>query len=180
MQRAIIASLNIVRAQLEHLPAIARLAKIVWHDHYPGIISQAQIDYMLERMYALDTLRGEVASGVTYNCLFASSELVGFSAHSPVEHEMKLHKLYIHPAHQRKGHGSTLLREVERDTHARGYKTLILAVNKANQKAVAAYRKNGFEVRDAVTVGIGGGFVMDDYVMVKKMAAPSGDAAKLD
>jgi diamine N-acetyltransferase len=170
-------NVEIIRAQPEHLPVISRLADIIWGHHYPGIISEAQIDYMLKRMYGVDVLRQELESAVVYNCLFADSELVGYSAHSPAVNEMKLHKLYVHPAHQRKGFGSLLLVEVERDTRARRYETLILAVNKANQQAIAAYRKHGFTIREAVVVDIGGGFVMDDYVMEKKMAALSRDAA---
>jgi ribosomal protein S18 acetylase RimI-like enzyme len=41
----------------------------------------------------------------------------------------------------------------------------VLAVNKHNAQAIAAYRKNGFRVADAVVKDIGGGFVMDDYIM---------------
>lgn len=172
--------MKIVRAQPEHLPAIARLAEIVWRDHYPGIISEAQIDYMLVRMYARDMLEKELADGVVYNCLLIDSEIVGYSSHSPVDNEIKLHKLYVHPMHQRKGLSSLLLKEVERDTVARGLSTLVLAVNKANHRAIAAYRKNGFTVRGSVVVDIGGGFVMDDHVMQKKMAAPCEGAATMD
>jgi len=164
-------NVSILRAEPKHLPEIARLAEIVWRQHYPGIISEAQINYMLARMYDLEVLRKEVEEKVTYNCLFADSELTGYSAHSPVGNEMKLHKLYVHPARQRQGLGGQLLREVERDTRAQGFETLVLAVNKANHQAVAAYRKAGFTVRESVVVDIGGGFVMDDYVMEKKMAA---------
>ena len=173
-------NIEIIRAEPEHLPAIARLAKIVWRRHYPGIIPEAQIEYMLKLMYDVDVLQRDLRTGVVYNCSFADSELVGYSAHSPAGDEMKLHKLYVHPAHQRKGFGASLLNEVERDTCVRRFDMLILTVNKANQQAIAAYRKHGFTIREAVVVDIGGGFVMDDYVMEKKMAALSRDAATSD
>jgi RimJ/RimL family protein N-acetyltransferase len=48
--------------------------------------------------------------------------------------------------------------------------TLILNVNKQNLRAIRAYERNGFFVREAVVVDIGGGFVMDDYVMAKRLA----------
>ncbi len=50
-----------------------------------------------------------------------------------------------------------------------GYRDLVLAVNRGNTKAIAAYLKHGFAVREAVVKDIGGGFVMDDYWMVKKV-----------
>jgi ribosomal protein S18 acetylase RimI-like enzyme len=52
---------------------------------------------------------------------------------------------------------------------AAGCTTLILAVNKRNEKAIAAYRKQGFAVRDSVCVDIGNGFVMDDFIMAKPL-----------
>ena len=50
---------------------------------------------------------------------------------------------------------------------AQGCSRLVLAVNKNNRSAIAAYLKHGFRIADAVVKDIGGGFVMDDYIMVK-------------
>ena len=52
---------------------------------------------------------------------------------------------------------------------AAGARTLMLNVNKHNTQAIRAYEKHGFAIRDAVVVDIGGGFVMDDYVMAKRI-----------
>ena len=49
----------------------------------------------------------------------------------------------------------------------RGCDRLVLAVNKGNRDAIAAYLKHGFRIGQAVVKDIGGGFVMDDYVMIK-------------
>jgi hypothetical protein len=38
-------------------------------------------------------------------------------------------------------------------------------VNRCNGNAINAYRKHGFEVRDAQVKDIGDGFFMDDYIM---------------
>jgi ribosomal protein S18 acetylase RimI-like enzyme len=46
---------------------------------------------------------------------------------------------------------------------------LILQVNKRNEKAIKLYRRAGFAVREEIVVDIGGGFVMDDYVMEKRL-----------
>ena len=40
-----------------------------------------------------------------------------------------------------------------------------LNVNKHTLKSIAAYRKNGFSIRDSVCIEIGCGFVMDDFIM---------------
>jgi hypothetical protein len=43
-------------------------------------------------------------------------------------------------------------------------------VNKANARAIMAYKRNGFVITESVITDIGGGFVMDDYVMAKDLA----------
>jgi ribosomal protein S18 acetylase RimI-like enzyme len=44
---------------------------------------------------------------------------------------------------------------------------VVLGVNKSNEKALRAYRRNGYAVREAVKKDIGGGFFMDDFIMEK-------------
>jgi ribosomal protein S18 acetylase RimI-like enzyme len=94
---------------------------------------------------------------------FSSYVLTGYSR------EMKLEKLYVHHAHQRKGYGGMLLDRVVTIARAYGCERLKLSVNKHNQIAIAAYQKYGFRITDSITKDIGGGFVMDDYVMVRSM-----------
>ncbi len=161
--------IRIMRAEPEDLPAIGLLAQKIWRAHYPGIISREQIEYMLARMYDLEVMRHELRSGINYDEVFQGNALAGFASYGPVHGELKLYKLYIDPARQRSGLGSAMLRHVETQGRNAGFQTLILTVNKQNQQAVAAYRKNGFTVRESVVVDIGGGFVMDDYVMAKPL-----------
>jgi GNAT superfamily N-acetyltransferase len=165
---------EIVRATEADLPAISELAGIIWRACYPGIISNAQIDYMLARMYALDVLRDEIRSqGICYNCLLMDDKLVGFASYGPAAEPrvMKLHKLYLLPELHSRGLGSRLLQHVEREVRAGGGRRLILSVNKRNAKAIAAYQRNGFVVADSVVTDIGCGFVMDDYIMAKDWSA---------
>ncbi|MDQ5878269.1 MAG: diamine N-acetyltransferase, partial [Pseudomonadota bacterium] len=95
---------------------------------------------------------------------FSSGYLTGVAG------EIKLDKVYVHPARQRSGVGGALIERVAAHGRAAGCDTLILAVNKQNAKAIAAYEKRGFSVREAVRVDIGGGFVMDDFIMARSIA----------
>lgn len=152
------------------MPAIASLAGVIWHAHYPGIISTEQIDYMLADMYSLETLREEIRlRAIRYERLLVGEEFAGFASHGPTEQPklFKLHKIYLHPAWHGRGLGSLLLRHCEREACKLGADRLVLTVNKRNSKAIAAYQRNGFSITDSVVVNIGGGFVMDDYVMAK-------------
>ncbi len=156
------------------MPAIAALAGVIWRAHYPGIISTAQIDYMLARMYSLDVLRNEILShGICYERLLVGEEFAGFAAQGPTGQPklFKLHKIYLHPSRHGRGLGSLLLRHCELEVRKLGADRLMLTVNKRNAKAIVVYRRNGFAITDSVVVGIGGGFVMDDYVMEKVLSA---------
>jgi diamine N-acetyltransferase len=165
---------QIVRAREEHLPAISKLAGVIWRACYPGIITTKQIDYMLARMYSLDVLRDEIRSqGIRYDCLLVDASLAGFASHGPTSEPgvMKLHKLYLLPEMHGRGWGSRLLQQVEQEVRAGAGRRLILSVNKRNARAIAAYQRNGFVTADSVVTDIGGGFVMDDYVMAKDLSA---------
>jgi len=164
---------QIVRAQEKHLPGISELAGVIWRACYPGIIAREQIDYMLARMYSLDLLRDEIRSqGIRYDQLLVDGKPAGFASYGPTSEPgvMKLHKLYLLPELHGCGLGSRLLQHVEREVCAKTGRRLILSVNKRNTKAIAAYQRNGFVIAESVITDIGGGFVMDDYVMAKELA----------
>ena len=169
---------KIIRATEEHLPAISELAGVIWRACYPAIISPAQIDYMLARMYASGVLRQEIQSeGICYDLLLVDGKPAGFASYGPTSESgvMKLHKLYLLPALHGRGLGSRLLQHCEREVRAGGAHRLILSVNKRNTQAVAIYKRNGFVIAESVMTDIGGGFVMDDYLMAKALTAnPAG------
>jgi len=165
---------EIVRATEADLPDISELAGVIWRACYPGIISNAQIDYMLTRMYSLDVLRDEIRSqGIHYNCLLMDGKLVGFASYGPTSEPgvMKLHKLYLLPEMHGCGLGSRLLQHVEREVRAGKGRRLILSVNKRNARAIATYQRNSFAIADSVVTDIGHRFVMDDYIMAKDLSA---------
>jgi len=152
--------------------AVSRLARIVWQDAYPGIITQAQIDYMLEERYNRARLLDELGKqDIWWDKATVNGELAAFASSLLTEqpNEMKLDKLYVDPARQRLGLGGRLIGHVSERALVQGCDTVVLAVNKRNERAIAAYRKHGFIVRDAVCVDIGNDFIMDDFIMAKSL-----------
>ena len=146
------------------------LAAEIWHAHYPAIISVAQIEYMLAQRYDPAIVRDELRRGdLWWDQLLVGGRMTGFSSYFRTgnANEMKLDKLYVHHDHHRRGYGGMLLDRVVTIARAYGCETLVLAVNKSNRNAICVYEKHGFEITGKVVKDIGGGFVMDDYLMTR-------------
>jgi ribosomal protein S18 acetylase RimI-like enzyme len=152
------------------IEAVAALAAEIWRAHYPALISSAQIEYMLDERYSSGVLDAELGrTDLWWDLLFCGAEPRAFGSYFLTERpgEMKLDKLYVHAEHQRRGYGLMLIERALARAREHHCSRLVLAVNKRNATAIAAYRKHGFFVESAVVKSIGGGFVMDDYIMVR-------------
>lgn len=148
------------------VPALCELARVIWQATYAGLISQAQIDYMLADRYAPDRLYAQLEdSDHAWRIAWWAGEKVGF-AHARFDAgACKLDKLYIHPDYQRCGIGRALLAGIKLFARNRAATRLWLQVNRGNATALKAYQRYGFIVTKARVFDIGGGFFMDDFVM---------------
>jgi diamine N-acetyltransferase len=156
-----------VPAKPADIPLLQRLADEIWRAHYPAIISIAQINYMLDRMYATDVIAQELRTGTSWELIQHDGEAVGFLSysHEPAAGVVKLHKLYVRVTQHGQGLGQAGLRCVTEVAAARGAREVSLYVNKNNHKAIRAYQRAGFAIAESVVTELGGGFVMDDYRM---------------
>lgn len=153
---------------------LAQLAEVIWRAHYTRIIGSAQIDYMLAERYTPEKLRQYLNADDRWLMLLRTesptgSRAVGYCSYALTDDpgEMKLEQLYLLPELHGQGLGKLMLRHVEEQARVRGRSTLMLQTNKRNDIAIAFYRKAGFTVREEAVFDVGGGFVMDDYVMEK-------------
>lgn len=154
------------RLTVQEVGAVSALARVVWQATYPALISQAQIDAMLGDRYAADRIRAQLDDPQQAWWVARRDQvLVGF-AHVVLDGtDCKLDKLYVHPASQRQGIGTTLLHAVRNWARRQQARRLWLQVNRGNAQAIAAYRKYGFRIVESHVFDIGHGFVMDDHVM---------------
>ncbi len=150
------------------------LAREIWMQHYPGIITVRQIEYMLAQRYSPDAIRGQLQAGEAWwDKLEVLGELCGFASYQRgvQAREMKLDKLYVHQLFRGKGFGAALIDHVAKAARRHGMDQLYLQVNRYNHASVAAYLRTGFAVAKTVKVDIGDGFFMDDYVMSRSLVA---------
>ena len=156
----------------ESLQLIRDVAAEVWPQTFADILSPEQISYMLEMMYAVPVLEKEYDNGVKFRFITADQVPCGFIAcyeYGNEHNTIKLDKLYLDPEYHKLGIGSQAIQYVVDSAREAGYDRVILNVNKNNQRAIRAYKRNGFKVRESVKNDIGNGFFMDDYVMEKKL-----------
>lgn len=153
------------------LEIIQDLAKAIWPDAYGAILSQEQLEYMMEMMYSLDSLENQLKNNIVFLLVKEENDFIGFASYElnfQNSNKTKIHKLYILPTIQGKGVGKNLILHIQEIARKNSNAALILNVNKYN-KAKDFYLHNQFEIADSLVVDIGNGYVMDDFVMVKKI-----------
>ena len=163
--------ITIQPATPDDIPTLRELARRIWHQYYPGIITREQIDYMLARMYDATTIRREMAEGVAWDLVRQQTVPVGFiscSFHAAGQ-QVKLSKLYLLPELHGHGIGRQMLQHVREQSVKFGATEIRLQVNKGNTRAIRAYEMAGFSVLETAVTDIGGGFVMDDFIMVLRL-----------
>ena len=163
-------------ATLSDRALIRSISERTWPSTYGHIISQEQIDFMLEWMYSDASLEKQMNTGCEFFIVNLNGDDVGFCSVSPEEEEnnstekvagaksYKLYKLYVLPAAQGTGAGKALLNKSIEVAKASGSSSLFLQVNKQND-AYTFYLKHGFVKEQEFKFDIGNGFFMDDYVM---------------
>jgi diamine N-acetyltransferase len=162
--------LSIKKAGVEDISLIRELCFKIWPQTYAAIISKEQIDYMLDLMYSEESLKKQMLED---NCRFIfvyhDERPVGFASFGPAEPGIfKLHKIYILPDQQGKGTGRFVIDHIINTIKAENISALRLQVNRRN-KAKDFYEKIGFSVLYEFDFQIGNGYVMDDYLMEKKL-----------
>jgi ribosomal protein S18 acetylase RimI-like enzyme len=162
-------------ASPSNIPAIQALARRIWYDCYPGIITRDQIEYMLERMYSTAVIEKELAAGVHWELASLRGKPVGYLSYEldGQTRDVHLHKLYLLKEHHGKGLGQQLLEHVKAQARMLQAHAITLRVNRSNALAVKAYQRSGFMIAKTDVADIGGGFVMDDYIMRFELSVPS-------
>jgi ribosomal-protein-alanine N-acetyltransferase len=108
----------------------------------------AEVMAIEDAIYTHPWTRGNFADSLVagYECRTwrLDGELLGYFVLMVAAGEAHLLNLSIAPAHQRRGHGTTLLREATVIARARGARGIFLEVRPSNAGAQALYTRFGF------------------------------------
>lgn len=149
---------------------VADLAGTIWREHYTPIIGAAQVGYMLANFQSADAVAAQIRDeGYRYYLLQESGEAIGYMAARQRGSLLFVSKLYLLCTRRGRGYSREALAFLASLAREMGCDRLELTVNKHNAGSIAAYEKLGFERCEAIVQDIGGGFVMDDYVMRRRL-----------
>jgi diamine N-acetyltransferase len=158
---------RLIEATAHDAGTIAKLAAHIWQQHYPQIIGQKQVDYMLALLYSEAALLKQMQEGQKFYLIALGELNAGYIAVSQKEQgHFFLHKFYIDPSLQARGLGKTVFALVT--AYFPDLTQWTLTVNRKNYKSINFYFRLGFVIDAVADFDIGEGYFMEDFVMVWK------------
>ena len=156
----------------EDIAELAKLADTVWHEYFPCIITNEQIDYMVEKFQSVPAITDQLNNqGYRYFFFQLEDTKIGYTGIKAEDGKLFLSKIYILKPYRGHGYASQALLFLEDICHNENLRSIWLTVNKYNDSSIAVYKKKGFQTIRTQVADIGNGFVMDDYVMEKTISA---------
>jgi len=148
-------SYSLRRAVPVDAPTLAVLAERTFRDAFGERNSPSNMDLHCERYFGPDIQAREISDrGIVTTLALASGHLIGFTQMMPskpqpniiAKRPAELNRIYVVAAWQGKGVSQALLKDAIASATAAGADCLWLGVWEHNPRAIAFYRKSGFEV----------------------------------
>lgn len=143
------------RAALGDAPSLSVLAERTFRDAFGARNSPENMDVHCGRHFSPDIQAREIADkGIVTMLALEDRQLVGFTQmtldkpqpHVAGERPAELNRIYVVAQQQGKGVAQALMQQAMADARAAGADVLWLGVWEHNPKAMAFYRKFGFEI----------------------------------
>ena len=138
------------------VPALQAMAVRSYHQHFPYLWDKEGLKAYLEQYYDLDTFLAFLKEPERNVYLALQEErIVGYL----VDHREKnldgvalgyyIQRIYMLAAYARKGIGSALLQQAEKQARQTGRQYLWLEVMQSSHESIAFYQRKGFEITRA-------------------------------
>ncbi|MES2588406.1 MAG: GNAT family N-acetyltransferase [Bacteroidota bacterium] len=161
----------IEKIDLSKIHIVREIAQITWPVAFGEILSKEQLAYMMNMMYSVEVLEKQLNEGHEFYLFYENEFPLGFMGlelNYKKSNQVKIHKLYILPENQGKGIGEKLIDFASNRCKEENLEILTLNVNRFN-KALTFYEKLGFKNVKSEDIEIGNGYLMEDFVMEKKV-----------
>ncbi|KGE14698.1 GNAT family N-acetyltransferase [Sphingobacterium deserti] len=145
---------------------VQQVAQQSWWHGYTNVLSDQQIQFMLQKSYSEEGIITSMRSGQKFYLALESEHVVGFIALQVKDADvLRIEKLYLLPEVQGKGYGKDLINFAQEKALALDIHSIELNVNRKN-KAYHFYIKQGFHVIQEIDIPYFD-FILDDYIMQK-------------
>lgn len=149
---------------------IAEFARIIWHEHYDSMIGKEQVDYMTVKFQSPEAMKNQMEKdGYRYFKLVNMDGLAGYFAFRTASDGLFLSKIYIASKYRGRGYSHKVLEYLKQCAAEQKLERIWLTVNRNNSSSIAVYEKLGFDKVRMQVADIGSGFVMDDFIMEKRI-----------
>ncbi len=149
----------------EEIKETSELAREIWNQHFICILSQNQIDYMVDKFQSEKAITEQIEQeGYQYYNFVLDGEKIGyFAICEKPDNTLFLSKLYIKKSFRGNGYARQAFEFIKDIAHKNGNTMIWLTVNIHNN-AVPIYEKLGMKrIRSEITE-IGHGYVMNDHI----------------
>ena len=145
---------------------IKRLSEEIMHEAFDASSPEGQVDYMINLFLSPKAIKKNISEKeYTYKIIYLNGEAAGFFAYCPAKffhasytEGTFVSKIYIKKFARGKRLTSKLFASISRPVY--------LSVKKDNLNAINMYKHYGFKILNSVKQDIGGGFFMDDFIMI--------------
>ncbi len=166
--------LKIVNCSLKHYALLADLGATTFYEAYKTLHKAEDIKAYNANAYSFEVIKQNLKKpDVLYFVAYTMFKEVGYiklikNASAPGVNEavMELEKIYVLPEFWGSGAGDALMNKAIDVTRQSGFNHLYLGVWQKNERAIAFYKKFGFEVCGTRTFQLGK-TLCDDFLMIK-------------
>ncbi|MGI6251774.1 MAG: GNAT family N-acetyltransferase [Anaerolineaceae bacterium] len=149
---------------------VSELAHAIWQEHFTPLLQPGQVDYMLRRYQSPAAVHQAIQQeGYRYYFLIVCEEKIGYMAVCPKGEILFLSKLYIKKEHRGQGYSKKALEFLQDCARKDGHARIRLNCYRHNDRSLAVYEKLGFMITAEENADIGGGYVLDDYILEKSV-----------
>ena len=164
--------IEFIKIKLDNISELAKLTSEIWHEYWTCILSDEQIDYMVDKFQSEIAITNQINNeNYTYFYIVYNNQKAGYIGLSDKQDYLFLSKLYIKKEFRHNGLGTEAFNFIKDYAGKNNFNKIQLTVNKYNENTINAYIKWGFKTINSVVTDIGNNFVMDDYIMEYKMEA---------
>lgn len=157
------------KAATDDIPAIRQMADVAFRDTYKDILSNEQMEYMMDWMYSESSLLLQMTQKGHIFFIEEGKGYVSFRKEAGADEKTSVYhieKLYVLPQFQGQGLGRKLFGTVVKNVKSFSFGPIRIELNvNRENRAVSFYEHLGMHKDREGDFPIGKGFYMNDYIM---------------